>query len=212
MGWLQNAFTRRMNVRHRLWGHLFGGRYKAILAEPGNCFWALMDYTRLNPKMDWLATMMNFFSPVMPAAARTICSNSCRFIAAEDLQPFRLTKNPGKRRGTALALAVVGIFRHEVQDFLQGTDRKDCLPFTQGILAGFRKTGFAQGAVQPPADKIYQLWMPTDFFRQQPVKLQTAFVDEIMLNLEKDRGFELQRKAVSWKARREVRWVVALRG
>ena len=49
MGWLQNAFTRRINTRHRLWGHLFGGRYKAILAEPGNCFWALLDYIHLNP-------------------------------------------------------------------------------------------------------------------------------------------------------------------
>jgi putative transposase len=49
MGWLQNAFTRRMNTRHRLWGHLFGGRYKAILVEPGNCCWALLDYIHLNP-------------------------------------------------------------------------------------------------------------------------------------------------------------------
>jgi hypothetical protein len=32
-----------------LWGHLFGGRYKAILVEPGNCFWALLDYIHLNP-------------------------------------------------------------------------------------------------------------------------------------------------------------------
>ena len=38
MGWLQNTFTRRINTRHRLWGHVFGGRYKAILVEPGNCF------------------------------------------------------------------------------------------------------------------------------------------------------------------------------
>ena len=37
MGWLQNAFTRRINTRHGLWGHLFGGRDKAILVEPGNC-------------------------------------------------------------------------------------------------------------------------------------------------------------------------------
>jgi putative transposase len=43
MGWLQNAFTRRINTRHEFWGHLFGGRYKAILVEPGNCFWALLD-------------------------------------------------------------------------------------------------------------------------------------------------------------------------
>jgi putative transposase len=49
MGWLQNAYTRRINTRHRLWGHLFGGRYKSILVEPGNCFWALLDYIHLNP-------------------------------------------------------------------------------------------------------------------------------------------------------------------
>lgn len=49
MGWLQNAFTRRINTRHRLWGHVFGDRYKAIVVEPGNCFWALLDYIHLNP-------------------------------------------------------------------------------------------------------------------------------------------------------------------
>jgi len=38
MAWMQNAFTRRMNVRHKLWGHLLGGRYKAILVEPEACF------------------------------------------------------------------------------------------------------------------------------------------------------------------------------
>lgn len=49
MGWLQNAYTRRINTRHGLWGHVFGGRYKSILVEPGNCFWALMNYIHLNP-------------------------------------------------------------------------------------------------------------------------------------------------------------------
>ena len=49
MSWLQNAYTRRMNVRHGRWGHLFGGRYKSILLEPGNYFWALLDYVHLNP-------------------------------------------------------------------------------------------------------------------------------------------------------------------
>ena len=49
MGWRQNAFTWRINTRHKLWGHVFGGRYKAILVEPGNCFWALLDYIHLNP-------------------------------------------------------------------------------------------------------------------------------------------------------------------
>lgn len=27
MTWLQSTWTKRFNVRHRLWGHLFGGRY-----------------------------------------------------------------------------------------------------------------------------------------------------------------------------------------
>jgi REP-associated tyrosine transposase len=57
MGWLQNAYTRRINTRHRLWGHLSGGRYKAILVEAGNCFWALLDYIHLNLcGRDWSTT------------------------------------------------------------------------------------------------------------------------------------------------------------
>jgi REP element-mobilizing transposase RayT len=33
MQWLQNTYTRRYNSRHRLWGRLFGDRYKAVLNE-----------------------------------------------------------------------------------------------------------------------------------------------------------------------------------
>jgi putative transposase len=33
MRWLQNTYTRRFNVRNQLWGHVFGGRYKAVLVE-----------------------------------------------------------------------------------------------------------------------------------------------------------------------------------
>lgn len=51
MTWLQNTFTRRINVRHRQWGHLFGGRYKAIVVEPGQGGYltTLVDYIHLNP-------------------------------------------------------------------------------------------------------------------------------------------------------------------
>ena len=28
---------------------MYSERYKAILVEPGNCFWALLDYIHLNP-------------------------------------------------------------------------------------------------------------------------------------------------------------------
>ena len=34
MTWFQNTFTRRINTKNRLWGRLFGDRYKAVLVEP----------------------------------------------------------------------------------------------------------------------------------------------------------------------------------
>ena len=36
MKWLQNTYTRRYNTRHRLWGRLFGDRYKAVLVQGDN--------------------------------------------------------------------------------------------------------------------------------------------------------------------------------
>ena len=33
MSWLQNTCTRWHHVRHRLWGHRFGGRYKAVVVD-----------------------------------------------------------------------------------------------------------------------------------------------------------------------------------
>jgi REP element-mobilizing transposase RayT len=52
MKWLQNAYTRRFNTRHRLWGRLFGDRYKSVLVETKGTdyyYQTLMDYIHLNP-------------------------------------------------------------------------------------------------------------------------------------------------------------------
>jgi hypothetical protein len=51
MQWLQNTYTRRFNTRHRLWGRLFGDRYKAVLVEGGRGYYyeTLLDYIHLNP-------------------------------------------------------------------------------------------------------------------------------------------------------------------
>ena len=51
MRWFQTTYTARFNARHRLCGHLFQGRYKAIVMdanEPGY-FRTLSDYIHLNP-------------------------------------------------------------------------------------------------------------------------------------------------------------------
>jgi hypothetical protein len=51
MRWFQATWTMRYNRRHRLCGHLFQGRYKAVLVDPAErrYFATLSDYVHLNP-------------------------------------------------------------------------------------------------------------------------------------------------------------------
>jgi len=51
MKWLQGAYTQRYNHRHKVRGHLFQGRYKAVVvaAEEKPHFQVLSDYIHLNP-------------------------------------------------------------------------------------------------------------------------------------------------------------------
>jgi len=56
MQWLQNTYTRRFNTRHRLWGRLFGDRYKAVPVEGNGWYYeTLLDYIHLNPVRAGLA-------------------------------------------------------------------------------------------------------------------------------------------------------------
>ena len=56
MTWFQTTYTVRYNVRHHTSGHLYGGRYKAVLVEApedgsagdGDYFTTLVDYIHLN--------------------------------------------------------------------------------------------------------------------------------------------------------------------
>ena len=51
MRWFQTTYTMRYNRRHRLSGHLFQGRYKAVVVDPEErkYFVTLSDYIHLNP-------------------------------------------------------------------------------------------------------------------------------------------------------------------
>lgn len=49
MQWLQSTYTQRFNARHRVWGHLFQGRYKALPVDQGEYFRTVADYIHLNP-------------------------------------------------------------------------------------------------------------------------------------------------------------------
>jgi REP element-mobilizing transposase RayT len=51
MKWFLGTYTSRFNRRHKLFGHLFGGRYKALIVDgSGNGYLrAVCDYVHLNP-------------------------------------------------------------------------------------------------------------------------------------------------------------------
>lgn len=51
MKWLQGTYTQRFNSRHREWGHLFQGRYKALVVQSGQgeYFSTVATYVHLNP-------------------------------------------------------------------------------------------------------------------------------------------------------------------
>src|SRR2546423_1159235 len=51
MKWLLGTYTQRFNRRHRHWGHLFGGRYKAQLIDSRSRDYLrrACDYVHLNP-------------------------------------------------------------------------------------------------------------------------------------------------------------------
>jgi REP element-mobilizing transposase RayT len=50
MAWLLSTYTIRLNHRHKLSGHVFSGRYKALLVEGGNGYLkTVCDYVHLNP-------------------------------------------------------------------------------------------------------------------------------------------------------------------
>jgi len=59
MKWLQGTYTQRINSRHGEWGHLFRGRYKALVvqADSGDYFSTVATYIHLNPVR---AGMMDF--------------------------------------------------------------------------------------------------------------------------------------------------------
>ncbi len=51
MKWFQGTFTQRYNARHKLWGHLFQGRYKSKVVDDSDpsYFRMVSDYIHLNP-------------------------------------------------------------------------------------------------------------------------------------------------------------------
>ena len=98
MAWLQNTFTRRHNVRHRLWGHLFGGRYKAVLVDDEDGWYlpTLIDYVHLNPARAGLVTLGKGIEAFAWSSLST-----CYLLSPSKRQPWLQAQRGLKMRGLA---------------------------------------------------------------------------------------------------------------
>jgi len=57
---LQSTYTKRFNLRHQQWGHLFQSRYKTLLVDPGgDYFKTVSGYIHLNPARAGLFDLKN---------------------------------------------------------------------------------------------------------------------------------------------------------
>lgn len=108
MKWFQNTYTRRFNTRHRKWGHVFGGRYKAILVQEagGDYLETLMDYVHLNPARAGLVDpekglgLLDYeWSSLVRGYAREADQRPAWLAVAEGLGLFGRTDTVEDRRG-----------------------------------------------------------------------------------------------------------------
>jgi len=58
MKWFLGVYTRRFNLRHKVFGHLFSGRYKALIVDGSGTGYlkTVCDYVHLNPVRAGLLT------------------------------------------------------------------------------------------------------------------------------------------------------------
>ena len=68
MKWFQGTYTQRFNARNREWGHLFQGRYKALLVENGsNAYFPIFSsYIHLNPARAGMFNLKKIALAILP--------------------------------------------------------------------------------------------------------------------------------------------------
>jgi hypothetical protein len=96
MTWFQTTYTVRHNARRRLKGHLFGGRYKAVLVEPDESeyFRTLLDSIHLNPVRAGLV-QVNLKGGGLPYVAGFPWSSLPHFQERPSLRPAFLVTSQG---------------------------------------------------------------------------------------------------------------------
>jgi putative transposase len=93
---LNGEFTQRFNFRHRIVGHLFQGRYKAILVQRQTYLLALSRYVVLNPVRAGMVTSADLW----PWSSYSM--TCCDALAPEWLDTHWLLSQFGEERGAAV--------------------------------------------------------------------------------------------------------------
>jgi REP element-mobilizing transposase RayT len=79
MRWLLGTYTQAFSRRHRQWGHLFGGRYRAQLIDERTPSYLMQacNYVHLNPKRAHLVEEGVPLQSYRGVAIRPISGRSC---------------------------------------------------------------------------------------------------------------------------------------
>src|SRR5208337_108336 len=132
------------------------------------------------PRTDWLPSRMNSFSPAISLAARKICSTSARFILSENSLTFPRREDATKWTGLTKTTRFLGAA------FQQGHQRRDggglynsfpfqdCLPIAIGVI------GICQPAFDIGQGDLDQLWVGTDFFRDDAIHFEASVIRKLM--------------------------------
>ena len=121
MRWFQTTWTVRFNRFHGLSGHLFQGRYKAVIVDPGerNYFVTLSDYIHLNPVRAGLVQLhdklFNYSWSSYPWYSRAANRPSC-FEPERVLGELGLEDTNGGRRAYAERMRARAVEEREAKE------------------------------------------------------------------------------------------------
>ncbi|MCP3874214.1 MAG: hypothetical protein GY699_13795 [Desulfobacteraceae bacterium] len=125
MQWFGATFTRRYNIRHRRWGHLFQGRFKSLLIQDDAYLFRLSCYIHLNPLRAKIVTRRAEY-PWSSYRAYAYGDSSPKWLSTDLILSQMDKKNPHKA------------YRHRVQTYA-GEKKKISDDIHLGIAVGTRE-------------------------------------------------------------------------
>ncbi|MBW1802015.1 MAG: transposase [Deltaproteobacteria bacterium] len=111
---LQFRYTRNFNIKYKKWGHLFQGRYKAILCDKDSYFLELSAYIHLNPVRGGLVKKPHQYPWSSYRFYVRIDSVSDALNISKDLF-YSSTRNRPGALGRAVGIFGKGISRYSIQ-------------------------------------------------------------------------------------------------